>query len=138
MPAKGKSRVTDAQRRKLAAGRIRGKTSKQLAADTGLAVSTVKHQVVDPRTRAHAFEIKTENLDAIGRLVKKRIQQLSKELDSRNADVRHNAGNQIIKFACMGDPPLAAAPAPGMSEPGGITIVAALALYAEIRAERKK
>jgi hypothetical protein len=136
LPAKGKSKVTAAQRLKVAAGIAAGKTGKAIARETGLAHSTVMKQAVDARTRAHAFDIKVRNLAAIEALVTKRIGQLNKELNSRSAIVRHNAGNQVIKFAQMGDPPFAAAPPP--IDEGGMTVMQALALYAEIRVTHRK
>jgi hypothetical protein len=48
--AKQRTPATDAQRRKIATSRLADKTRKQIAADTGLADSTVTHQLADHRT----------------------------------------------------------------------------------------
>lgn len=106
MPARGKSKVSDAQRRKLAAGRAIGKTAKQLAKETGLAHSTVMKQVVDPRTTTLAQHYKVRYEPQITRIFEKTLNGIEADVLSLNTDLAVKSRNQALKVVTLGDPPL--------------------------------
>ena len=61
MPVKGKSKVTDRQRAQIAAGKIAGKSHRAIAAETGLAKTTVDHQATDPRVSTLTLRLKRQD-----------------------------------------------------------------------------
>lgn len=113
MPAKGTSRVTDAQRRTLAAGRLAGKTAKQLATATGMAKKTVERQLKDPRTVAYAQGYKARDEADLAEMWKLMLKRLKKDIDSADADVRSRARMAFMKLLVLGEAPLERITPPG-------------------------
>lgn len=106
MPSKGKTRVTDAQRRKIAAAKLAGKSRKRIAAEVGLADSTVSHQLADPRTVTLTLQLKHRNAPQIERMHGLMLDSLERDLKSRNKTVCAMARGQFLRLLPLGDPPL--------------------------------
>ena len=128
MPAKGKSRVTDEQRRQIAAQKLLGKTAKAIAADTGLAVKTIEKQATDPRTatfilrQRHRSEKHLEEAWQLG------LASILVHLKSGVPELVIQARRDMLKFATAGDPPLLRV-APADNSAGDFTLEELLIAY---------
>jgi len=107
MPSKGKSPVTTQQRGRIAAGRVSGKTSATIAAETGLSESTVRKQAVDPRTVTLIQKLKSRDEAQLDRIWKKTIRVIEEDLDNGDPGVRGRAARTAVNVIAAGDPPLA-------------------------------
>ncbi|MGP0075597.1 MAG: helix-turn-helix domain-containing protein [Bryobacteraceae bacterium] len=129
MPAKGKTRVTDAQRRKIAAGRAAGKPRKRIAAEVGLAESTVARQLADPRTQTialrfkHRYERKFETMYGLT------LKSMEADLRSKDKALVAAARMQFMRLLVLGDPPLLRIAASDNSD-GEFTLEELLSAYA--------
>lgn len=128
MPAKGKARVTDAQRQTIAKGRVVGKTHKQIAAETGLARATVEHQAVDPRTVTLIQRLKIRDEVTLNRLWGKTLKNIEKHIDNKDPDVSRRAYTVLLRLLKSGDPPLARLD-PGEGGGGECTLEELLVVY---------
>lgn len=126
MPAKGKKRVTDVQRRVMAAGRAQGKTAKQLAADTGLAEKTVEKQLKDPRTVTFVHEYKARSEKDLSAIWDLMIKRLKRDIDAIDPDIRRHARGQFMKLLVLGE---STAADDGKREPGDFTLEQLLEAY---------
>jgi hypothetical protein len=106
MPARGKTKVSDAQRRKIAAGKLAGKPHSTIAAETGLAVSTVDHQLADQRTTTLILLLKNRDRAQLERMWKKGLDGLEKDLTAKDRAVAAMARGQLFRLLPLGDPPL--------------------------------
>ena len=106
MPAKGKSRVTDAQRRKIAAGKVAGKTNRAIAAETKLGVRTVDRQATDPRTVTLALKLKEGCEDDFKKLYGETLRTLKRDIQAKDRNVCAMARGQFLRLLVLGDPPL--------------------------------
>jgi len=128
MPAKGKTRVSDEQRKRIAASRLIGKTAKEIAAETGLAVRTVERQVTDPRTvtfiqhQRHRCERALEKAWRLG------LASILVHLRSGEPELVIQARRDMLKFATAGDPPLLRV-APADNSAGDFTLEELLISY---------
>lgn len=107
MPAKGKSAVTAAQRRKIAAGKAMGKTAKEIAPAVGLSEFTVDKQSRDPRTVTIMQRLKHRDEAILERIWGKALSGLEKDVAHGDQDVRRHARAQFYKVLVAGEPPLA-------------------------------
>lgn len=106
MPAKGKSRISDRQRQLIAAGKVAGKTNKQIAVATGLNADTVRKAGNDVRTTTLILRLKESNDQAFGKLWQEMMKGLGKDIRSKDFSERHGARNFLLKAITAGDPPL--------------------------------
>ncbi len=106
MPAKGKTRVTDAQRRKIAQGKLAGKRRSVIAAEVGLAESTVSNQLADPRTVTLILRFKDQHAPELESMFAHSLKTLNSDLHSRNKAVVATARGQLYRLIPLGDPPL--------------------------------
>jgi len=106
MPAKGKSRVTAKQRRKIAAGKSAGKTHRAIARETGLAVTTVDHQAGHPQVVSQISSLKLEHEPQLARMFKLSLDTMERDIGSRNKGVCAAARAQLLRLLPVGDPPL--------------------------------
>jgi hypothetical protein len=107
VPFKGKTKLTDSQRRKIATGKVAGKTSREIAADAGLSESTVKKQASDPRTITLIQKLIARDAEQLDRMWQKSLKSIEKDLDSKDSSLAISARRDFLKFAVAGDPPLA-------------------------------
>lgn len=107
MPAKGKSRVTSAQRKTIALGRLKGKTAKVIAAETGLSASAVHKQGIDKRTQTLVQRLKAEHTPQLERTYAKSLNAIEADVLSIDPAVSRDARRDLLKFVEAGDPPLA-------------------------------
>jgi hypothetical protein len=107
VPAKGKSRVTNRQRATIAAGRLEGKTSAEIASDAGLAESTVRRQATDQRTRVLIQRLKERDEEQLDRIWRKALNRCEKLIAHPNAIVALRASKLAVDMVSAGDPPLA-------------------------------
>src|ERR1700722_10435659 len=131
MPAKGKSKVSDEQRQQIAATKLAGKTAKDIAAETGLAVKTVEKHATDPRTatfilrQRHRSEKHLEQAWDLG------LASILVHLRSGVPELEIQARRDMLKFATSGDPPLLRI-APAENSGGNFTLEELLNCYAKV------
>jgi hypothetical protein len=107
VPAKNKSRVSDGQRAVIAAGRISGKTSAQIAAKAGLSESTVKKQATDKRTKVLIARLKDRDEAQLDRIWRKALNRCEGLIDDKDSIVALRASKLAVDMVTAGDPPLA-------------------------------
>jgi hypothetical protein len=106
MPAKGTTRVTDEQRKRIAAGRTLGKTRKAIAEETGLAPQTVANQLADPRTATLILEFKHKSRAQLDRIWLKTLNRIEADIHHKELARSAAARGQFIRILTAGDPPL--------------------------------
>lgn len=106
MPAKGKPKVTDAQRKQIAAARVAGKTRKAIAHETGLSEHTVAHQLADPRTATFTLAMKAKNEPQMARMFALTLNTMEADLKSKDKAISSAARAQFLRLMPLGDPPL--------------------------------
>lgn len=106
MPAKGKSRTSDRQRKAIAAAKVAGKTNKQIAEVVGLHEKTVAAVSRDVRTTTLILRLKEKNDQDFGKLWQDMMKGLGKDVRSKDFTVRHQSRNFLLKAITAGDPPL--------------------------------
>jgi hypothetical protein len=106
VPAKGKSKITEQQRHKIAAGRAAGKTRKAIAAETGLAPGTVGNQASDPRVVTLTLKLKQREEPRITRIYGHTLRTLERDVKSKDNAICAMARGQFLRLLPMGDPPL--------------------------------
>jgi hypothetical protein len=119
MPARNKSKVSDAQRRKIAAGKVLGRTAKSVAAETGLSQRTVERQLKDPRTVAYIQEFKERDYKDLSESWRDMIRGLRQDVKSKDFVIRRAARVDLIRVLEAGEPPLDKAQAPGTDSTKG-------------------
>lgn len=128
MPAKGKTRVTDEQRRKIAGAKVAGETAKQIAKTTGLSVRTVERQATDPRTATFILQQRKRSEAELQQGWDLAVQSLLAHLRSKDPDLVIAARRDLLKFAIAGDPPLLRV-SPEDSDRGDFTLEELLISY---------
>jgi len=98
MPAKGKSKITDHQRHTIAAGKLAGKTSKQIACETGLHPCTIDHQVRDDRTITLAVQLKEKHRGDFERMYALSVKRMEKAIKHKDEGVSRAARAQMLRF----------------------------------------
>ena len=106
MPAKGKSKVTAQQRRRIAAGKSAGKTHRAIAREAGLAVTTVDHQARHPEVVTLTMRLKKEHEPQLVRMYKLSLETMERDIGSKNRGVCAAARAQLLRLLPLGDPPL--------------------------------
>lgn len=131
MPATGKSRVTEKQRAKIAAGRLAGKTAKTIAAETGLSKQTIDKQAVDPRTGALIMKLKARDGDLLDEGWKLGLKSILSDLKSKKPVQRRGARRDLLRFLTAGDPAVSKIVP---EEPGGkYTLTELLTMYRDFQ-----
>jgi hypothetical protein len=130
MPAKGKSRISDAQRAKIAAGKVAGKPSRQIADEVGLAKSTVDHAVSDPRTSTLALRFKHKDEARLEEAWDLTVASILRDLKSKSLARILNARRDLMRLLPLGDPPLLKV-APSDGQGGTCTLEELLIAYRE-------
>ena len=137
MPAKGKTRVTERQRARIAAGRVAGKPAREIAEETGLSKSTVDHQALDPRTATLTLRLKRRDEAKLDEAWSLSIASILKHLKSGKAELVIGARRDLFRLLPLGDPPLLRI-APADNSGGDCTLEELLQTYraASMRAEQ--
>ncbi len=128
MPRKGTSKVTEAQRRAIAVGKASGRTHKQIAAATGLAVSTVDHRASDPRVATDLLRLKHKDRGKIERMWTRFLNRIYRDMASRDHVVSATARAQFLRLLPLGEPPLLRV-APADNSGGDFTLEELLITY---------
>jgi hypothetical protein len=137
MPAKGKSRVTDSQRAKIAAGRVAGKSAKAIAAETGLSKSTVDHQATDPRVSTLALRFKQKDQARLEQAWDLAVNSILKHLRSKSSELEINARRDLMRLLVLGDPPMLRV-APVDSSGGDCTLEELLKSYRRVTTDAEQ
>lgn len=134
MPAKGKSKVSPAQRIKIAAGRMMGKTAAVVARETGLALDTVKHQTTDARTLTLVQELKASRERKLAKMYDKNLNGIDTNLNlsvaKKDPHVFLRASREFHTLLLKGDPPPRRID-PARSREGGATYAELLESYSQ-------
>lgn len=131
MPAKGKSKVSDKQRAVIAAGKLAGKTRDQISRETGLAQSTVAHQLVNPRTMMLLLEMKLRSEPELVEMWGMMLVGLKVDLVSDDSDIRRHARTFLLKIFEAGESTPKALAARDARQ-GDVTFEEALILWAKM------
>lgn len=107
MPGKGKTKISPRQRNAIAQGKLIGKKSKQIAAETGLHPGTVRNQAHDPRTVTQILTLKQQSQIEFAAMWQKMVSGVAKDMiDKKDFGVRHASRNMFLRMLTAGDPPL--------------------------------
>jgi hypothetical protein len=106
VPAKGKSRVTAAQRKRIAAGKLVGRTNKQLAGELDLHPDTVGRAATDYRTTTLILSFKARQQRQLDKALDLALQSLLRDLKSNDNDLVVSARRDLLRYVTAGDPPL--------------------------------
>jgi hypothetical protein len=126
MPTKNKSKVTDAQRRRIAAGKVVGKTAKTIAAETGLSSRTVEREATRSRLLALVAEYKARDEKTLSQIWDLMIKRLKGDIDSNDPDIRRHARGQFMKLLVLGE---SATDGDKRPQPGDMTLEELLTVY---------
>ena len=126
--SKGRSKVSDAQRRKIAAAKIVGETHRAIAAETGLAVTTVDHAVTDPRVSTLTLRLKGRDEARLEQAWDLTVGSILKDLKSKSPAVVIAARRDLMRLLPLGDPPLLRV-SPQDTSKGDFTLEQLLAAY---------
>lgn len=143
MPAKGKSKITDKQRRQIAAGKVLGKTSWQIAKQVEVHPDTVRKAWADERTLTQITELRLKGADQVERIFFKALDNLESEFDKKTIKTlepvdRHRCRMEAYKVGTLGDPPRAAVgKASADNTKGDITYEEMLIIVREVMIERR-
>jgi hypothetical protein len=133
MPAKGKSKVSDQQRSKIAARKLIGKTAREIARETGLAVRTVERQATDPRTVTFIMRQRHRDERYLEQAWRLGLASVLVHLRSGVPELVIQARRDMLRFATAGDPPLQRI-APADNSGGDFTLEELLISYRKVTA----
>ena len=122
MPSIGRSRMTDTERRKIAQGKLAGKTARQIAEEVGLSESSVEKASKDPRTSLLIQRLKERDEEVLGRCWKKAVASIESHLDSDDQDLVKDARKDLLRYVTAGDPPQIKMEAPTNAASGDFTL----------------
>jgi hypothetical protein len=128
MPAKGKAKVSDDQRRQIAAKKLIGKTARTIAQETGLAVKTVEKQSTDARTVTFILHQRKRSQKHLEQAWDLGLASILVHLRSGVPELVIAARRDMLKFATAGDPPLLRIP-PVDTDRGDFTLEELLQSY---------
>jgi hypothetical protein len=134
MPSQGRSRMTDTERRKIAQGKLAGKTARQIAAEVGLSESSVEKASKDPRTSLLIQRLKDRDERVLGRCWKKAVASIESHLDSDDHDLVRDARKDLLRYVTAGDPPQIKMEAPTKAASGDFTLAELLGTLRSIQA----
>jgi hypothetical protein len=134
MPAKGKSRITKAQKLAVAAGRAAGKTIPEIAADVGIAPSTAAHVATSREVRGIIDRIFADETAMFVRLMASTVASVEADMAGAklSPEQRSAAREQALRILQLGQP---AQPQPaaggvgGFASGGGFLLGDVLAVY---------
>jgi hypothetical protein len=115
----------------MAAGKVLGKPCAQIAAETGLAPSTVYHQLADPRTITMAQRLKAKSAPQLERTWDKALNTLEADVLSIDPNVCATARAQFFRVVTLGDAPQMRIQAPHSSG-GDFTLEELLISYRRV------
>ena len=123
--------MSDQRRSKVAAGRVAGKTAREIAQETGLAAKTVERQANDPRTVTLIQRLKQRDGAQLERMWKSALDTMERDMKSKDNAVCAAARTQFLRLLPLGDPPPVAV-APSDNSAGTITLEELLATYHQV------
>lgn len=107
MPAKGKSKITPAQRAKIAAGKLAKKTDKQIGAELDLHPVTVNRAAHDIRTTTMILQLKEKHDQEFAAIFVDMMKGLAKNMKKHEDPREFNATASVfLRAVTAGDPPL--------------------------------
>jgi hypothetical protein len=114
--------MTDTERRKIAQGKLAGKTARQIAEEVGLSESSVEKAGKDPRTSLLIQRLKERDEEVLGRCWKKAVASIESHLDSDDQDLVKDARKDLLRYVTAGDPPQIKMEAPTNAASGDFTL----------------
>src|SRR5438067_7027150 len=106
MPAKGKKKTSDADRRKIALAKVAGASTAEIARSMDLAPRSVSRIVADRRTQTQILDLKRASEQDFARMWIDMVKKLEKDLNSKNFNVRATSRVHFLRILTAGDPPL--------------------------------
>ena len=89
--------MSDQRRSKVAAGRVAGKTAREIAQETGLAAKTVERQANDPRTVTLIQRLKQRDGSQLERMWKSALDTMERDMKSKDNAVCAAARAQFLR-----------------------------------------
>jgi hypothetical protein len=114
--------MTDTERRKIAQGKLAGKTARQIAEEVGLSESSVEKASKDPRTSLLIQRLKERDEEVLARCWKKAVASIESHLDSDDQDLVKDARKDLLRYVTAGDPPQIKMEAPTKAASGDFTL----------------
>src|SRR6516225_4959282 len=114
--------MTDTERRKIAEGKLAGKTARQIAAEVGLSESSVEKASKDPRTSLLIQIPNERDTTVLARCWKKAVASIESHLDSDDQDLVKDARKDLLRYVTAGDPPQIKLAAPNAAANGDFTL----------------
>ena len=114
--------MTDTERRKIAQGKLAGKTARQIAEEVGLSESSVEKASKDPRTSLLIQRLKERDEEVLARCWKKAVASIESHLDSDDQDLVKDARKDLLRYVTAGDPPQIKLAAPNAAANGDFTL----------------
>ena len=114
--------MTDTERRKIAQGKLAGKTARQIAEEVGLSESSVEKASKDPRTSLLIQRLKERDEAVLARCWKKAVASIESHLDSDDQDLVKDARKDLLRYVTAGDPPQIKLAAPNAAANGDFTL----------------
>ena len=90
--------MTQAQRQAIASGKLAGKTHGEIANQTGLASSTVNHQLRDPRTISIILSMREQSWDDFAQMWQDSVKRIGKAIKNRNETISRNGRDQLLRY----------------------------------------
>lgn len=106
MPAKGKSKTSDRQRKAIAAAKVAGKTNAEIGQAIGMHPKTVATVSRDVRTTTLILRLKEQDNQRFAKLWTDMMKGLGGDIRSKDFAERHASRNFLLKAITAGDPPL--------------------------------
>ena len=130
--------MTDTERRKIAQGKLAGKTARQIAEEVGLSESSVEKASKDPRTSLLIQRLKERDEEVLGRCWKKAVASIESHLDSDDQDLVKDARKDLLRYVTAGDPPQIKMEAPTNAASGDFTLAELLGAWKQITDAKAK
>lgn len=97
--------ASEAQKQAIALGKITGKTSQQVAKETGLAANTVRIlQTRDPRTLNMMQQLRDQSHEKFAAMWLDAVDGLGKDIKSKDFNERRASRGQLLQFMTAGEP----------------------------------
>ena len=130
--------MTDTERRKIAQGKLAGKTARQIAEEVGLSESSVEKASKDPRTSLLIQRLKERDEEVLARCWKKAVASIESHLDSDDQDLVKDARKDLLRYVTAGDPPQIKMEAPTKAASGDFTLAELLGTWKTITDAKAK
>lgn len=129
MAEKKPGKLSVAQRRKIAGGKLAGKGQREIARDAGCSVSSVSHAGNDPLVQGLIAEASAAHRERLLDLYKRMLASIEKDMQSRAGADRLAARGEVVRLMMLADQAAGVDAAPAQSEGGSVSLQELLIAY---------